>query len=250
MMKHLKKKICVLLTAALVMAGVMTGCAFGGQKNGVKNTVSTAPSEPFDPHKFGMDDLTVNGNVKLGMTVDEVKEILGQPDSEETLTDEFIYGKNTLMTYGGLSLTFFDPDGGDDFRLGIISSTSENDKFVGGLHVGCSADEVIADFTRDEEVLPLYFDSVEESCGDYLYGTFTRDDFLLEKPEGVIQYAYINKWGMEDSGEYLLEYYYYNPLIWAGEYSGYTGDYYSMVFYVDAESNLVSGINLNYDVLL
>ena len=55
---------------------------------------------------------------------------------------------------------------------------------------------------------------------------------------------------MEDSGEYLLEYYYYNPLIWAGEYSGYTGDYYSMVFYVDAESNLVSGINLNYDVLL
>lgn len=250
MMKHLKKKNCVLLAAALVMAGGMAGCASGGPKNGGKNTASNVSSEPFDPHKFGMDDLTVNGNVKLGMTADEVKEILGQPDSEETFTGEFIYGEHTVLKYDKLSLTFYDVDGGSDFRLGIISSTSENDKFVGGLHAGCSADEVIADFTRDEEVLPLYFDSVEESCGDYLYGTFTRDDFLLEKPEGVIQYAYINKWGMEDSGEYLLEYYYYNPLIWADENSGYTGDYYSMVFYVDAESNLVSGINLNYDVLL
>lgn len=241
------------LAAALLAACLLGGCAKDGNtgENGGGNVGSrSVTSVEFDPHPFGMDDLTVNGNVRLGMKPDEVREIMGQPDSEQTLTDDFIYGQHVRMTYGGLSLTFYDVDGGEDYTLGIISASSDEPMFSCGLRVGCTADEVIAAFTRSEEVEPLYFPYIEESCGDYLYGTYTMEDFLLEKPEGVVQYAYINRYGMEDSHEYLLEYYFVNPLIWQGEYSGYSGDYYSMVFYVDADTDLVTAINLNYDVFL
>lgn len=249
MMNKMKKTICVLL-AAIITAGALAGCQQGKNTNGGGKTASGyVSSEPFVPHKFGPDDLTVNGNIRLDMTVDEVKELLGEPDSEGTFTGEFIYGTHTELVYDGLHLTFFDVNGGDDFRLGIIYSQSEKDQFVGGLHVGCSADEVIADFTRDEEVLPLYFAPIEESAGDYLYGDINRNEFVERKPEGVLQFAYINRWYSEENGEYMLEYYYFNPLNWSDDGTMYTGDGYSMVFYVDNESGLVKGINLSYEVL-
>lgn len=226
----------------------MAGCS----NTFIKGDTSSVSSVEFIPHKFGRDDLTVNGKISLGMTIDEVKEKLGQPDNESTFTEgEFIYGKYTSLIYGDMSLTFFDVNGGDAFTLGIIATASEKDEFAGGLHVGATEEEVLAAFTRSDEKLPLYFDESEESYGDYVYGSFTRDDFISEKPKSEIQYAYINRWSVDNgySNEFTIEYYYFDPLIWNEDETEYSGYGYSLIFCMDNESGLVNSISLNYDCI-
>lgn len=250
----MEKKICLLL-AALLCAGMVSACEMrdkdGNKISGSDVSASDiTPGEPFTPHRFSKSDLTVNGNISLGMTVAEVKEVLGQPDSEGTFrNDDFIYGAYTALTYGDLSLTFFDAGGGDNFLLGTIWSKSASDIFAGGLHVGSTADEVIAAFTRDEEAEPLYFAGLEESYGDYLYGNYTRDSFLEYKPKGALEYAYINKWGLDNGyeTEYTLEYYCGDPLVWNEDETAFSGELYSIIFYVDSETDLVKNIMLSYD---
>lgn len=250
----MKKKICFLLAAALFCAGALYGCSDSGNADGSKGSgkkTGIVSSEPFTPHRFGKSDLTVNGSVTLGMTVEDVKEALGQPDNEETFgNDDFIYGTYTTMKYDNLTLTFYDVMGGKNFLLGSINSDSEDDLFAGGLHVGSTVDEVLTAFTQDEERAPLYYANFEESYGDYIYGDYTRDNFLERRPKGVIEYAFIDKWAFDNGymNEYTLQYYYADQLTWSEDETAYSGDLYSMIFYVDSDTELVKSIMLSYDL--
>lgn len=246
-----KKVICTLL-ASIIMSSACIAI-FGGCSDNGSDDVSSVSSDEFIPHKFGKSDLTVNDKIRLCMTVEEVKAILGEPDSEITnANDDFIYGKYTNMKYGGLSLTFYDVSGGDELTLGIINSSSESDKFANGLSAGSSSEELFYVFTKSEDNLPLYFGGLEDCYGSYVYGSYTSEAFIEEKPMEEIQYAYINKWGVDNGyeNEYTIEYYYFDPLEWNDEQTKYSGSYYSMIFYMDAESDLVTSISLTYNAIL
>ena len=196
-----------------------------------------------------MEDAAAKG-VRLDMTEQQVTEILGEPDGRQNVTnDNFIYGEYTSMRYGKLNLSFYDINEQGNFTLGIIYTESPEVNFAGGLHVGSTKDEVLKAFTYEKEPAPLYFSTMEESCGDYIYGDVNRSLFLENKPTDVIQCAYINRFGEDVDHSYVMEYYYYNPLDWNADKSAYTGDSYSMVFYLDSESDTVTAVRIGYDFI-
>lgn len=236
--------ISVLLAAALLALSLVS-CDWG--VNPVPDDNSSSQGD-FSPHKFGVEDAAVNG-VKLGMTEEQVTAILGDPNEKQNITnDNFIYGEYTDYRYDNMNLTFYDVNEKGDFSLGIVYTDSPKVKFVNGLHVGSTKDDILKTFTQDDDPQPLYMPGVEESFGDFIYGSMIKEDFVYEKPEGEIQIAYINRYGEEDSGEYMMEYYYYPPLTWNDGYTGFTGDCWSMVFYMDSETDTVTTIRLNHDL--
>ena len=254
----MKKTICVLLAFAMLTAVVL--CGWDGldgvsPSDLVSLTDLLSGSDMTAVHRFGKGDITVNGKVALGMTPGEVKEILGQPDSENTFTeDQFIYGPYTEMEYGGLHLTFFDAENGDleHFTLGTIWSEDPADIFANGLHTGCTADEVVKSFVMDPNAPKLRFDNSDSDYGQYLYGDFNSNDILDLKPKGKLEYAYIHRWDTNDGYDntYMIEYYYADPLTWNEDETVYAGEYYSMIFYMDGENDVVTSIMLSLDRLL
>lgn len=236
-----------LLVAAVLLAASLASCDWGVHPVPEDGT-SSASEQDYTPHKFCVDDAAL-GDVRIGMTPEHVKKLLGDPKSEELITtDNFIYGPYIKMEYDGFSFLFYDLNEGEDYTLGMISSNSEKVNFVGGLHVGCTKDEVLEAFTHVEDPKPLYFSDVEESCGDYIYGEYNSTQFVEYKPEGVVQYAYINRYAEDMENSYMLEYYYYNPLEWSVLKDSFTGDYYNMVFYVENEGNTVTSILISHDI--
>ena len=236
-----------LLLAVMLLTMSLASCDWGAHPVPGDGTSSSA-KQSFTPHKFGVDDAAIYG-AKIGMTPEHVKKILGEPQSEELITnDNFIYGAYIRMDYGKYEVSFYDLSEGSDYTLGSILSNSGHVEFAGGLRPGCSKDEVLAAFTHEENPEPLYFEGVEESCGDYIYGSTNSSWFIEEKPTGEIQYAYINRYGEEETHYYTMEYYYYPPLNWNADKSAYTGEYYSMVFYVDSEENLVTDIRVSHEL--
>lgn len=235
-----------LILAAVLLTASLAACQ-SAENGGADDGISSA-SEAFAPHKFAVDDAALNG-VKIGMTPEHVKKILGEPKSEQLNDrDNFIYGAYLEMEYEGFTLLFYDINEGEDYTLGMISSSSESVNFAGGLHVGSTKDEVLAAFTHEEDPQPLYFSDMEESCGDYIYGEINSSQFIEYKPEGVIQVAYFNRYAEDMENSYMMEYYYYNPLDWSADKSSFTGDCYSMVFYVESETDTVTSIRISYDL--
>lgn len=246
----MKRFVSLFLAAALLCAGFMTSCQSGAEEDA---DPTSSAAETFTPHRFGKGDLSVNKLIMLGMTVEEVKEYLGAPDSQVLVTnDNFIYGAYLSMSYGGLDLTFYDLDEGTDYRLNTISSESPDVKFPGGLHAGSTKDEVLYAFTRDDNPPPLEFANYSggtDRYGEYIYGDYNANDYLTVKPKGVREYAYINDYSVTQGydKEYLMEYYYGDPLDWNEDETAYEGDTYSMVFYMDSETDVVKSIRLSCD---
>lgn len=232
-----------LLLAAVMLTVSLASCDWGVHPVPEDGKV---PTESFTPHQFGVEDATVKG-VRIGMTQEQVKKILGEPDEVEDGTgDGFIYGTCIDYLYGELSLSFYDVNEGDDLTLGTIFTASPEIKFVGGLHVGCTKDEVLKVFTHDENPEPLYFEGTEESCGDYIYGHTNGSLFIEEKPTDEIYCAYFNRYGQDEDNTYMMEYYYYPPLNWNADKSDYIGEYYSMIFYMDGETDTVTDIRIEF----
>ena len=228
----------------LVMAAAMAACALTACGDPVDNTSSTQ----WTPHRFGMEDLTANG-VKLGMSVEEVKDILGKPDKEENITEnQFIYGKHLDLTYGKMTLSFYDIQEGENNTLSSISSDSSEDLFAGGIHVGSTKEEVLATFAQDKNAPDLIL--YGEKYGSFVYGDMTSDDFIEKKPTGAVENAYIQDRDAQADGYYLIIYNYYNPLKWSDDGSSFTGDYYHMIFYVDSQKNTVNSILLEHQLAM
>lgn len=252
----MKRKISLILAAALLCTAALYGCStMTDDYNLVSSSSATnvSSADTFTPHRFGKGDLTVNGNVTLGMTIEEVKAVLGQPDSENTFTnDDFIYGAYTRLDYDALHLSFFDTSSGNNFTLGTVWGEDDSVTFAGGLHIGSTKQDVLTAFTQDSERKPLYFANTAESYGDYIYGD-TNASFIQEaRPQGVLEYAYIDKWSLDNGYDtnYYMQYYYADPLIWSEEDDegnvSYSGDLYSLIFTVDGETDLVTNIVLSY----
>lgn len=247
-MKTKMKKIISLLLAAIMLTCALSACDWGVHP--VPEDGKPSSDASYTPHKFGVEDAAFN-DVKIGMTPEHVKKILGAPRSEElNTTDEFIYGAYIDMEYDAISLMFYDVNEGEDYTLGSICAKTPDAKFTGGLHIGSSKEDVLAVFTQTDNPEPLYFAGTEESCGDYIYGDTNSTYFYEDKPTDVIQYAYINRYGEDIDNSYMMEYYYYNPLDWNADKSEYTGDCYSMVFYLDSETDTVRDIRISYDLAL
>lgn len=242
-------KIISLLLAAMLLTASLASCD-PAEKGGTNDAAVSSSSEKYTPHRFGVADAAASG-VKIGMTEEQVTEILGQPDDRQSVTnDYFIYGEYVSMRYGKLNLSFYDINEQGDFTLCIIYSESPEVKFAGGLHVGSTKNDVLEAFTHEQEPQPLYFSTTEESCGDYIYGEYNSTQFVEFKPEGVVQYAYINRFGEDNDNSYMMEYYYYNPLEWNVLKDGYTGDYYNMVFYMEEEGDTVTSILISHDMAM
>ena len=247
-MKTKMKKIISLLLAAIMLTCALSACDWGVHP--VPEDGKPSSDASYTPHKFGVEDAAFN-DVKIGMTPEHVKKILGAPRSEElNTTDEFIYGAYIDMEYDAISLMFYDVNEGEDYTLGSICAKTPDAKFTGGLHIGSSKEDVLAVFTQTDNPEPLYFAGTEESCGDYIYGDTNSTYFYEDKPTDVIQCAYINRYGEDIDNSYMMEYYYYNPLDWNADKSEYTGDCYSMVFYLDSETDTVRDIRISYDLAL
>ncbi len=252
----MKKRLCVLLAFAMLTASVLCGCD-GLDSVSPSDLVSlsdllSGSDITTTVHRFGKGDLTANEKVTLGMTPDEVKAAMGQPDSENTFTeDQFIYGSYTEMTYGTLHLSFFDTLNGkvENFTLGTIWSEDPADVFANGLRVGCSADEVITSFVVDPDAPKLRFDNSDSDYGQYLYGDYNANDIFDIKPKDRLEYAYIHRWetNEEYDNTYMIEYYYSDPLTWNEDETAYSGEYYSMVFHMDGESDVVTSIRVGLD---
>lgn len=235
MFKIKTRLICILMAAAMTVCA-LTACGDSGE--------STFSAE-WTPHKFGVEDTEVNG-VKLGMTIEEVKAAIGNPDKEENITeDQFIYGEHINLSYGKMFLSFYDINEGDDIRLGSISSDSPEVKFAEGLHAGSTKEEVLAAFAQDDNPPDLIF--YGDKFGRFIYGDFTDMDFMEKKPTGAIENAYIQDRDAETEGYYMIIYHYYNPLKWQDDGSSYTGDYYQLVFYLDSKSDKVTSVLLEHN---
>ncbi len=235
-----------LLLAVMMLTVSLASCDWGAHP--VPDEGKPSASESFTPHKFGVEDAAVKG-VRLGMTQEQVKKILGEPDEINDVTgDGFIYGTCVSYTYGGMTLLFFDVNEGDDLTLGSIVADTSDVIFVGGLHVGSTKEDVLNTFTYEENPQPLYFEGDEESYGDYIYGNINDSWFLEEKPTDEIYCAYINRYYTDNDEPYMMEYYYYPPLDWNADKSEYSGVSYGMVFYVDIHSDIVTGIRIDYDL--
>ena len=241
-------KIIGLLLAASILTCALAACNLGLKEVPEETVSSSASTEPFTPHPFGVEDAAYK-DVKIGMTPEHVKKLLGEPRSEELVTnDNFIYGAYIDMEYENISFLFYDLNEGEDYTLGSINAKTPDAKFTGGLHIGSTKEDVLRVFTHTDNPEPLYFSNVEESCGDYIYGNINSTWFIENKPTGVIQYAYINRFGEEIDNSYMMEYYYYNPLDWNADKTQFTGDCYSMVFYMDSETDLVKDIRITHDL--
>ncbi|HNX14042.1 MAG TPA: M56 family metallopeptidase [Oscillospiraceae bacterium] len=158
-------------------SGKVTKISFGDAE---KNPVSWSWQSG---HVVTPDDMAF-GELKLGLTMDEVRTILGEPtkilDSDELEENTFIYGHYYTWYYGEeLQLTFYRFDGilTAPYQLGSIWSESKAYQLLSGLTVGDKLINVIEAYAQDNHFGEKVIGNDGEPFGYYLYGGVTTEDF-------------------------------------------------------------------------
>lgn len=148
--------------------GKVTEISFGDAE---KNPVSWQSGSIVTP-----DDMAL-GELKLGLTMDEVRAIMGEPtkifDSDNLEENLFIYGHYYTWYYGDeLQLKFYQFDGilTAPYRLGSVWSQSKSHQLPSGLTVGEKFIRVIEAYARDDHFGEKISDNNGEPVGYYLYG--------------------------------------------------------------------------------
>jgi len=175
--------------------------------------------------KFGKDDVVIEG-IRLGMTQEEVINILGTPKNITEAEPFFAYGECIDYTYKDMWVSFYDINEGGNLTLGDVVINSPSIELANGLKVGVTADDVLSTY---------YNDGKERSLGqDKKWGTLLYGDYLwtyensYKLPEKYEQTAFYNE------RENIISYDYYIP----------KEDYVEeirLVFFLD-ESNTVTRI--------
>ncbi len=158
-----------------------------------------------DKSKFSYEDLIVD-NLKYGMSEEEVISIMGEPDKISDGSPLNIFGTEKIYKYDELSLSFLKHD--DNMLLSGVETLSSSYTFTRGLKVGDSKDKVINSFYNDNEYREAF------SRGQYLYGTYTSNDYEKVKETGKVENAYINKFNYDpdkENSHYMIEYNYLEP---------------------------------------
>ncbi len=173
-------------------------------------------------------DESVLWGLNLGMTEEEVKAILGEPDSiEESGEDDmFLYGKEISYYYDDVELNFYDYQENGEMLLGSVWIDSEDILLSSGLSVGCTLDDLLYYYSCDDDLREI---GVDDPWGMYLYGEYLYTyDNGYAPPEEYEQTAYVN-YPMEGDDEYTITYTAYMPI---GEKFEET----NLVFYLDMDN--------------
>ncbi|MCQ2420531.1 MAG: hypothetical protein MJ118_05290 [Clostridia bacterium] len=195
-------------------------------KNGDISILNWAVADD-DPLLFDRDE-SVLWDLHLGMTEDEVKAILGEPDSvnESAGGDTFIYGTEIAYYYGDAELDFYDYQENGEMLLGSVWLDSENISLSSGLSVGCALEDLLYYYSCDEDLREIGGD---DPWGMYLYGEYLytyENGYAL--PEEYEQTAYVN-YPMESDDEYTITYTAYLPM-------GDKLEETNLVFYLDLDN--------------
>jgi hypothetical protein len=243
--------------AVIGILAFLCGCGDKEQKAPVINIMSpesltVIPNDDMQapsPAPFCESDLCISDRLLLGMTPSYVRSTLGDPVMEQT-ADSPDYGSVDTFTYEGLRLGFYDVQGllGQNHQSGsptlsdVICRTNKI-TFARGLHVGCTAKEVMASFADDKTGKQLHLLNSVEPNGRMLYG----EDIGGRQHEDLYHYAYIDKSALYagDADYYSIIYCFDKPLIiFGGEGEANLCEKYSLVFYVDADNEAVTEIRL------
>ena len=98
-----------LFLAAFMLTASLASCDWGAHP--VPEDGNSSAVENFTPHKFGVEDATVNG-VRIGMTENQVTEILGDPDDRQNVTNDnftnvYFFEFSVTNYLGGFLRLFF-----------------------------------------------------------------------------------------------------------------------------------------------
>ena len=175
---------------------------------------------------FGPDDCMVNG-IQPGMTVKEVKELLGKPISEYKVSDDEIQGFYIGLEYPGMTLSF-DPEENKEFRLSHIYLREDNISLPNGLHIGNTLNEVVNAFDNPHRIR---FGSESDFSDDwnYVYSSsrFIPDCFDPDWPDEPVQKAYCSDY-KDDIAP--LVYIYCEPPVWNADRTAYRITNYTLYF--------------------
>jgi len=231
---------------------------------------------------FSYDDLKVD-KLKLGMTEEQVKALLGEPanyyDSKEILPSttqatqkatqnqtqvetqkatqvqkQIETGANSdeilderVYAYNDLTLIFMPIEG--IYKLCAAASLGDDDLFSRGIKVGDSKDKIFELYYRDSNCLNnnLMTEDNATIIGKYLYGNFTLDKLETEKVTDKIQYGIINYNGyssFEDAKSYIIEFTYFEPP-YKEQNASYNDDFAQIAFDID-QKGIITGIRWYY----
>ena len=128
----MKKRI--VLISSIILVILISGFAIVNFKN--------------EKMKFGKDDVVIEG-IRLGMTQEEIKNILGTPKRITKAEPYFAYGECIDYAYDDMNLSFYDINEGGNLTLGIVDIESSSVELVNGLKVGVTADDVLSIYYND-----------------------------------------------------------------------------------------------------
>ena len=182
-------------------------------------------------------DMSIVEGIDMGMTVDEVKSVLGDPEVDESYDTIHMltYGEDVFM-FEEMNSTY---DDGEKRLMFVILSDDEM-KIGNGPHIGATKEEVLDSFCRDlEDNTP---EGLKEDNGKLIYG---RDAFDIldkfendeindrDKAEGEYRLAYEFA-DEEDKGIAYVDFGVHEKLS------------FYMVMYALDENDVVSGITIMY----
>ena len=243
--------------AAMVLSGLLCGCGDKEPQTPVINIMSpqsltVIPGDDMQapsPAPFCESDLNISDKLLIGMTPAYVRSTLGDPITEQT-SDNPDYGTVDTLIYEGLRLGFYDvqgcfgttaPSGGT--TLADVICKTNRFTFARGLHVGCTAKEVMASFADDKTGKQLHLLNSVQSNGKMLYG----EELGGRQHEDHYYFAYIDKSALcaGDADFYSIVYCFDKPLIKYNEEGELNlCETYSLIFFVDADDDKVTEIRL------
>ncbi|MDD6797839.1 MAG: hypothetical protein PUE71_06075 [Clostridia bacterium] len=239
-----RKRGVVILSAALAVM-LLVSCGKKEEKSGdgyiEEESIPYEQLSKSSAAKFSNEDLTFDG-ARMGMTPDEVKKILGEPDEDRTAAAEanperiFVYnGEN------GKSTLFFWNAGGV-MKLCGVECTDPLRNIARNTKVGMDMDSVRDVFYRDENALNANIMSEDNATilGKFLYGDKTLDKLEDRKIKEKIEYGIINYNGTPtlEAGGSILEYMCFEPPF-KGDYASYDDDYSQLMYYTDSSRKVV-----------
>lgn len=262
-----------LIVVMMLFSCMLTGCKKDAEVvsdivEEESSTYETMAESTAD--RFTYDDLVVD-NVKMGMTEDQVKDLLGEPaniyDSKEVLADKekqsatqsdtaASQGETTedsdildemVYAYNDLTLIFMPVDG--TYQLCAAASVGDNNKFSRGIKVGDSKDKIFDLFYRDANCLNnnVMTEDNETIIGKYLYGDYTIENLESKKVKDKVEYGIIDYNGnstYQDGNSYIIEFTYFEPP-YQSSYASVNDDFAQMAFDID-EQGMISGIRWYY----
>lgn len=140
----------------------------------------------YKPERFGKKDNRI-GDIVIGMTETEVKELLGEPIDRYNSNDGYIENTDNFMyVYEGNLNIAFKPENGRNIVY-LINTYRTQDEGPRGIKVGDTKDDIIKSFYYNDTIITLDQDAEEiYSYQDIYYGTIISriDDPVIIKYGG------------------------------------------------------------------